>query len=223
MNKTILVVAAHADDECLGCGGTVSRHVTEGDVVHAVFMADGTSARPGDQSEATQRRMEAAKTAHSVMRLKSAEFLNFPDNRMDSLSLLEIIQPLESLIQKLRPQIIYTHHSGDLNIDHRITHQAVLTACRPLPDHSVLEIYSFEVLSSTEWAVPQRESFLPNVFIDITGHLSTKTKALEAYGLEMRMVPHTRSIEHSIILAKHRGYTVGLHAAEAFMAVRLIR
>jgi LmbE family N-acetylglucosaminyl deacetylase len=222
-NKTVLIVAAHADDEVLGCGGTIAKHTSEGDVVHAVFMADGVRSRSNTADVDLPRRMVAAKQAHKILGLQRVEFLELPDNCMDSVPLLKIVQALEAVIQKISPQVIYTHHHGDLNIDHRITHNAVMTACRPVPGCAIKEIYSFEVLSSTEWAVPSLEPFLPNCFVDIKNFLDHKIKALQAYELEMRPVPHSRSIEHVKCLARHRGYSVGVDAAEAFMSIRQIR
>ena len=223
MNKTVLIVAAHADDEALGCGGTIARHVADGDTVHAVFMADGVSSRPGAAVVELDRRMASAKQAHVILGLQRVVYLGLPDNRMDSLPLLDVVQALESVLQGIAPQVIYTHHHGDLNIDHRITHQAVMTACRPLPGSLVREIYCFEVLSSTEWATPQQEPFVPNVFVNISDFLAIKLKALQAYQLEIRPAPHSRSIEHAEYLARHRGHTFGVAAAEAFVAIRVIR
>lgn len=223
MNQTVLIIAAHTDDEALGCGGTIARHVAAGDVVHAVFMADGVSSRPDATTADMEQRMASARQAHEILGLQRVEYLGLPDNRMDSLPLLDVVQALEAVIQTLSPQVIYTHHHGDLNIDHRITHQAVMTACRPQPDSTVREIYGFEVLSSTEWATPQQEPFAPNVFVDISAFLLTKHKALQAYRDEMRSAPHSRCIEHVEHLARHRGHSVGVDAAEAFVAIRLIR
>ncbi|MBI5329731.1 MAG: PIG-L family deacetylase [Betaproteobacteria bacterium] len=223
MNQTVLIIAAHTDDEALGCGGAIARHVAAGDAVHAVFMADGVSSRPDTTPEDMDRRMAAARQAHEILGLRRVQYLGLPDNRMDSLPLLDVVQALEAAIEPLAPQVIYTHHHGDLNIDHRITHQAVMTACRPLPGSPVREIYGFEVLSSTEWATPQQEPFAPNVFVDISDFLSIKLSALRAYQSEMRSAPHSRSIEHVEHLARHRGYSVGVEAAESFISIRLIR
>lgn len=223
MNRIVLIVAAHADDEALGCGGTIARHVAEGDAVHAVFMADGVNSRTNTAIGDLERRMAAARQAHEILGLQHVEYLGLPDNCMDSLPLLNIVKALESVIQSIAPQVIYTHHDGDLNIDHRITHNAVMTACRPLPGSTVQEIFSFEVLSSTEWSTPYQEPFLPNMFVDISDYLDKKLRALQAYQLEMRTRPHSRSIEHAEYLARHRGHSVGVGAAEAFMAIRQIR
>ena len=218
--RIVLVVAAHADDEVLGCGGTIARHVAEGDTVYAVFMADGVTSRAQADTVDQAERNRAAEQARQILGIKQNFYLDLPDNRLDSIPLVEVIQSLEPIIQQLRPSIIYTHHHGDLNVDHRITHQAVLTACRPQPGSSVLEIYAFEVISSTEWNTLTVEPFLPNYHVDISEYLRTKLKALDAYQMEMRPAPHSRCIEHIEHLAKHRGYSMGLEAAESFVMIR---
>ena len=149
--KKILVVAAHPDDEVLGCGGTIAKHISEGDEVHTLFIADGVKSRTKRVKNDFEDRNKACNLAQSFLRIKSTNFLEFPDNKLDSIPLLNIIQKIESIIEKIRPKIVYTHHHGDLNIDHKITHNATLTACRPLPDSSVKEIYGFEVISSTDF------------------------------------------------------------------------
>lgn len=222
MSKAILVVAAHTDDEALGCGGTIAKHVAQGDTVYAVFLADGVTSRPDSTSEELEARNAAAARAHSILGIKQSFMLGLPDNRMDSMPLLDIVQKLESVLEEVKPQVIYTHHHGDLNIDHRISHQAVMTACRPVPSASVKEIYTFEVLSATEWNTPGSAPFIPNVFVDISDYLDIKLQAIDAYSLEMREAPHSRSFEHVEVLAKHRGYTVGMMAVEGFMLVRKI-
>ena len=142
---------------------------------------------------------------------------------MDSVPLLEIVQKLEPILAEIQPSVVYTHHHGDLNIDHRLTHAAVMTACRPVPGSSVREIYGFEVLSSTEWGKQRSSPFLPDYFVDITQQLRTKLDALEAYAEEMRKPPHSRSMDHAEVLAHHRGYSIGVDAAEAFEVYRIIR
>lgn len=223
MANCVLVVAAHADDEVLGCGATIMRHVAEGDIVYAVFMADGVSSRIGSNNKDLATRNEQAENARAILGIKKNFYMGFPDNRMDTIPLIEIVQQLEKIIDRLQPNIVYTHHHGDLNVDHRITHQAVLTACRPIPDSSLQAIYTFEVASSTDWANQNNSSFIPCHFINIEKYLERKIAALDAYSLEMRPVPHSRSIEHIVYLSHHRGHTVGLVAAEAFMIVRTIR
>ena len=221
MIKTVLVVAAHTDDEALGCAGTIAKHVAKGNKVHLLFMTDGIGARGGTGNEGGKRLMVAKKAAE-ILGVASFTNLSFPDNRMDSVPLLEIVKEIELQISELQPQIIYTHHIGDLNVDHQVTHRAVMTACRPQPSFCVKEIYAFEVLSSTEWQTPNYMSFAPTMFVDISDYWYLKKKALQAYSLEMRGTPHSRSFAHLECLAKHRGYSIGVEAAEAFMALRLL-
>lgn len=223
MTKTILVVAAHTDDEALGCGGTIARHVAEGDAVHAVFIADGVTSRPDSTEQELQARNQAATAAHKILGIQQVRMLGFPDQRTDSVPFLDIVQKLEAVIQELQPEVIYTHHSGDLNIDHRLTHQAVMTACRPVPGASVKTIYAFEVLSSTEWNTSGIMQFTPNTFVDITAYLVKKIQALNAYALEMRDEPHSRSIFNARRQSEYRGATVGVQAAEAFVLERSIK
>lgn len=221
--KTVVVVAAHADDEALGCGGTIARHVVEGDEVHIIFIADGVTSRSDANALDHQRRQSAMEAAQSILGITSISCLGLPDNRLDQVPLLDVVQRLEPVICAHAPQVVYTHHHGDLNVDHRITHHAVLTACRPQPGCGVKEIYTFEVMSSTEWSSPDLAPFLPNLHVDITNSLATKLRALEAYNLEMREPPHSRSLSNLEYLARHRGQCMGVAAAEAFMVVRLIR
>jgi LmbE family N-acetylglucosaminyl deacetylase len=174
VSKVVLIVAAHADDEALGCGGTIARHVAEGDCVHVVFLADGVSSRQGADSTELERRLVASDQARQILGISTTSFLGLPDNRLDSLALIDIVQPLEIVISKINPVVIYTHHYGDLNIDHRIAHQAVMTACRPSPESKVKEIYTFEVMSSTDWSSVGMLPFLPTLFVDISEYLNIK-------------------------------------------------
>ena len=223
MTDTVLIVCAHTDDEVLGCGGTIARHVAEGDAVYAVFMSDGVSSRAQSDEKDSAQRHAAAERARAILGIRENYYLDLPDNMLDSLPLLEVIHCLEPIIAKIKPTLIYTHHHGDLNVDHRITNQAVLTICRPFPASSVKAIYAFEVMSSTEWAQPTANPFLPNHYVNINHQLQTKMDALRAYQPEMRDSPHSRSLEHMSHLAQHRGNCVGLKAAEAFVTIRSIR
>lgn len=223
MTKVVAVIAAHSDDEALGCGGTIARHIAEGDQVHAIFLTDGVSSRSDVDLSELRKRKQAAEVAHKILGLHSVHYLENPDNRLDSLPLLDIVQQLESVVHPLSPEVIYTHHYGDLNIDHRITHEAVMTACRPLPGSTTKEIYAFEIMSSSEWNSPGKSSFCPQYYVDISPYLELKLKALEAYALEMRDAPHSRSIQHIQALAIHRGHSAGVASAEAFMLMRSLR
>jgi len=219
MSNSVLVVVAHPDDEVLGCGGTIASHISRGDSVGVVFLADGVSSRVDVIDSDITMRQQALQGAMEVLGVDCVTNLSFPDNRMDSIPLLDIVQSLEPIIKKLAPSIIYTHHAADLNIDHRITHQAVLTACRPLPNSSVCQIYGMEIVSSTEWG----GVFEPALYIDITNFVDKKISALNKYIHEVRPAPHSRSIEHVLALARHRGLSVGRGAAEAFTVIRIIQ
>jgi N-acetylglucosamine malate deacetylase 1 len=218
----VLAVVAHPDDEVLGAGGTLARLSAEGREVHIVFLANGVSAR-GDDKPAAERRAKAARLAASLLGAREPKFLGFPDNRLDTLDLLDIARALEQVIKKVAPSTIYTHHAGDLNIDHVLCHRAVLTACRPLPGSTVRRIYAMEVPSSTEWTSPQlTNAFMPTRFVDISATQELKRRALEAYGEEMRAFPHPRSFGAVNALAAWRGASAGLLSAEAFVVVREI-
>lgn len=223
MNNKILVIVAHADDEAIGCGGTIARHTAQGDSVELLILADGVTSRSDSDSADLTKRQAASELALKVLGIRQSTCLGFSDNSLDSVPLLQVVHKIEPVIRRIEPDIVYTHHIGDLNIDHRIAHQATMTVCRPLPGQSIREVLTFEVVSSTEWNSPFLHPFVPQMFIDITDHLDTKMKALEAYDLEMREAPHSRSIEHIRSLAIHRGHSAGVGAAEAFMVMRINR
>jgi LmbE family N-acetylglucosaminyl deacetylase len=225
MNKTVLVVAAHPDDEVLGCGGTIARHAGEGDAVHVVFLADGEGARGSARAkvDALAGRESAAAAALRILGAAAPIFLGLEDNRLDAYPLLDVVRPVEAVVAALAPDVVYTHHGGDLNIDHELAHRAVMTACRPLPGSAVREIYTFEVVSSTEWGSPGVCQFTPQLYVDVTAQIALKRRALEAYRAEMREAPHPRSFENVAALAAYRGASVGVAAAEAFMVMRVRR
>lgn len=225
----VLVVAAHPDDEVFMCGGTMARHAAAGDQVHTLFLADGETARLAaydrhSLSEQRASRREAGLHAAHVLGAKEPRFLDLPDNRLDGEMLLDIVKLVEKAIVEIGPEIVYTHHHGDLNADHSIAHRAVLTACRPSPGQPVRRILAGESLSSTEWASEGTGGvFAPNSFVDISATLDVKLEALTAYSAELRPFPHPRSLETVRNLAGLRGATVGLVAAEAFILIRDIR
>ena len=224
-----LIIAAHPDDEILGCGGSMAKWTNEGHNVHVLIMAEGATSRDKSRNRAARQNelldlSQSAKHAGQILNVKSIELLDFPDNRMDSIDLLDVVKVIEEKIAKIKPDILVTHHVGDLNIDHQIIHQAVMVACRPQPRHNVKRILSFEVPSATEWQSPaDRRAFLPNWFEDISDTLELKIMALEAYKSEMRKWPHARSIKALEHLARWRGSSMGIEAAEAFMLIRNIR
>lgn len=220
--KSILVVAAHPDDEVLGCGGYIANQVWSGDEVFVTFLSDGVTSRQGNLGlQEIESRRNAARLASKVLGASDVSFGDFPDNKLDAVPLLEIIKSIEAVVERVRPQIVLTHFGGDLNIDHRIVNQAVLTACRPVPKQGVKEILFFEVPSSTEWQVPiEGEAFTPTWFEDISETLETKIKALTIYEHELREWPHPRSVKAVEHLAHWRGASCGVDAAEAFVLGR---
>ena len=222
--RSVLVIAAHPDDEVLGCGGTVARHAAAGDTVTALIVAEGATSRDAEnQTSDVEALQSAARRAAAVLGADEPRFLGLPDNRLDTVPMLDIVRAIEETVAALCPDVVYTHHPADLNVDHRIVAGAAMTACRPLPESSVSSIYAFETVSSTEWAPPSPEdAFLPNRFVDIGDVLDGKTAALGCYESEMRAFPHPRSIEAVTALAQWRGAAVGIEAAEAFMTLREI-
>lgn len=226
--KRVLVVAAHPDDEILGCGGTIARHARAGDEVHVVIMAEGATSR-GRQRDADAQRGEigsladAARKANALLGVVSVTLHGLPDNRMDSMDRLDVIKLVEGDVERVRPDLVYTHHAGDLNIDHRIVHESVLTACRPQPSSTVKTLLFFEVPSSTEWNLAvSAPVFAPNWFVDVSDVLALKLDALACYQSEMRPWPHARSVKAVEHLAGWRGASVGMEAAEAFVLGRLL-
>ena len=215
--QNILVVVSHPDDELLGVGGTLGRHVLKGDRVLPIIVAEGaTSRRKGSNGEVSKLQTCAIKAA-AILGTEKPMFLNFPDNKLDSIPLLEIIKLLEEKTTGLEITTVYTHHGSDLNIDHRIVHQAVITAFRPTPDSCIKKILAFETLSSTEWSTQSIGlPFSPNKYVDISSTLERKVDALKVYKTEIKSFPHPRSIESVRALAQFRGSSIGVEAAEAF-------
>jgi len=223
MSKTVLVIAAHPDDEVLGCGGTMARHVDAGDAVHVCILAQGLASRGEASSAAFEQLRDDARRANAALGVASVWFGDFPDNQMDTVPLLSVIKEIESHIARLQPDIVYTHWCGDVNVDHRVVHEAVVCACRPLPGHSVERLLYFEVASSTEWQTPDSApAFKPNWFTDISDNVDRKLIALAHYDSEMRDWPHPRSFRAVEHLARWRGATIGAEAAEAFVLGRQI-
>ena len=227
-SNNVLVVAAHPDDEYLGCGGTLLRHVANGDHVHIMILAEGLTSRDqhrdidlrkGELSDLHQSSQRAA----DLLGAESLKLCSFPDNRMDSIDLLDVVKCVEEQIELLNPSIIYTHHAGDVNIDHLITHKAVITAARSLPGSQVERLIFFETVSSTEWQMQNaKDAFYPNWFVQIDDFIGKKIDLLRCYESEMRESPHPRSYDGVECLARYRGQIVGVKYAEAFSLGRNI-
>lgn len=227
MQKNILVVVAHPDDEVLGCGGAISRLANEGSSISIVILGEGIVSRYSKPTKVSKKKLEdlkkASRKSARVLGAKNIFLFDFSDNKFDTVSLINIVKVIEKLIKKLKPEVIFTHNSSDLNIDHKVVNRAVLTATRPVKGMSVKEIYAFEVPSSTEWTFNQiKPIFSPNVFYDISKTLDNKIKALKVYKSEIREFPHPRSEKAIIAIAQRWGSVAGVEAAEAFELLRKI-
>ena len=226
MNKKILIVAAHPDDEVLGCFGTVARLIQEGYEAYTLILGEGKTSRDEERQVANREDDIAIlnceiKDANNVIGIRKVFVESFPDNRFDSVDLLDLIKVISKVKEEVQPDIIFTHYEHDLNVDHQVTYKAVITATRPMEDECVKEIYSFEILSSTEWNYPL--SFSPDIFYDIDTTLDLKMGAMNKYTSELCEYPHPRSLEGIALNAKYQGMRVGKKAVEAFKSVRVVR
>ena len=219
-NNNILIIAAHPDDEVLGCGGTVAKMSKNGDNVDVLIISDGVSSRNLKDKVLKKNlilRRKACKLSCDLLGINKPDFENFPDNQLDKIPLLKITRVIEKKIKKIKPNIIFTHHWGDLNIDHQKISKAVITACRPQKSNNVKTLLFFEIPSSTEWQISSKKNlFSPNWFFDISSTINLKIKALKFYKSELKKSPHPRSLAVIKTLAEWRGAVVGSKAAEAF-------
>jgi LmbE family N-acetylglucosaminyl deacetylase len=221
-SENIAVVVAHPDDEVLAFGGIMCRHADQSDRVHLLILATGLAARSIESAvlkNDVKRLREDALASAKIMGVAATEFGEYPDNRMDTVALLDVVKRIEQFLDKTKATTLYTHHAGDLNIDHTVIARASLTACRPLPGSTLRRIYSGEVLSSTEYAVAD-ERFAPTKYVDIERYLDRKCAAMKCYRSEIRDAPHPRSVESIVALARLRGAEAGFKAAEGLRLIR---
>jgi LmbE family N-acetylglucosaminyl deacetylase len=206
----------------------MARLANEGREVRIAILVEGMTSRYQQREQANQKQLDHlhlnAQQAADKVRAKELVLCKLPDNRLDTVPLLEVVKLVEDLLERFKPAVIYTHHPGDLNVDHGVVHRAVITATRPAPGQRVREVYAFEVPSSTEWAFQRLEpAFRPSVFVDISATLETKISALACYDTETRKFPHPRSPEALRAIAMRWGSVAGFQAAEAFELIRSLR
>jgi LmbE family N-acetylglucosaminyl deacetylase len=222
-NNRILVVAAHPDDEVIGVGGTAAKYVDCGYDVFAVILGEGQASRfsvEEDIHEIVDSLRDDTIAAANIIGYKDVFFDDLPDNRFDRLDLLDVVKKVEKYMDDLDPCIVFTHYCNDLNIDHRITHEAVITATRPLPGTHIRRVLAFETLSATEWKFDSHAVFSPNVFVNIDKYVDRKIKAMEKYKTELRAYPHPRSTDGILTASRRWGAVAGYECAEAFQLIR---
>jgi len=220
----VLVLAPHPDDEILGCGGTIARHVDSGDVVTVAIMTDASKGAPELYSrESVDALRIEVRVALKTLGVHTVRFFDFPAPRLTTHPGYLIAAALSELVKDVRPEVMYVPHHGDLHTDHGVIHNAALVAGRPFPGGPVRAIYAYEALSETEWAPPQAGIvFVPNHFVDVSDQLSRKIDAMRSYESQLHSFPHPRSAEAIEALARYRGSSVGFVAAEAFAVVRTL-
>ena len=219
--KKILVVCAHPDDETLGMGGTISLHSKRKDKVFVLIISEGESARGKKNSKIIQRKKQA-ESACSLLGVKKIKFLDYDDQKLDTIALSELSKKIETVVKDWNPDIVYTHFWNDINQDHRQVYEATAIAVRPLPKSKISQFIVFETPSSTEWG-SKRKSFSPNMFVDITKVINKKIQAFGKYKDEVMSYPHPRSKKSIENRARFWGNTIGKEFAESFMIVRDIR
>lgn len=220
MNR-VVVVAPHADDEIIGCGATIARHIKEGDEVTIIIATNASIGAPElyreDQVENT--RSEAI-AAHRFLGVKETVFMDFPAPALNAFPEFKISLELSKIFQKIKPTHLYLPHPGDIHQDHKAIYRSSLVAARPQGENKVSNIYCYETLSETEWTPMQEKAFVPNHFVDVTDVFSKKSEAMKFFGSQIKEFPHSRSVETFEALAMYRGATIGVERAEAFIVER---
>ena len=215
----ILVVSPHMDDEVLGMGATLAKHVHSGHEVYVCFIAHRIYDRKYDK-EKNQIEVKNALNAKKILGYKETEFFNLNDERLD-VAIQDILSPLEKYIENIKPDIVYSNFYGDNHQDHRAVFQAVRVAIRPSAKVTLKKWLLYETPSSTDQSPPIIEgAFLPNYYVNVDNFLDTKLRAYHCYETEKREFPNSRSHEALKILAMKRGVEIGMKYAEAFMVMR---
>jgi len=224
MNKKVLVIAPHADDEILGCGATIAKHIANGDEVFVLITTNAHYGYPERYSkEDIQKVRNEALSAHKFLGIKRTYFTDFPAPKLDTFSSSEITDAFLPIFNEIKPDILYIPHGGDLHLDHTVIYRASLVAARPIQEYSIMGIYVYETLSETNWSPLQGDQFFkPNLYINVTDYFEKKLKSMSFFTTQIKKFPNSRSLEALEALAKYRGSTVGVFYAEAFMIEREI-
>jgi LmbE family N-acetylglucosaminyl deacetylase len=221
MAESILVIAPHPDDEILGCGGVIARHISGGDEVTVCIISNHDA--PIYTSEHREITKQEARSAHKLLGIKETIFLDYAAVTLNDLPVYERNGAIGKVVKSVEPTVVYIPHAGDMHIDHRLVAESALVAVRPLANCSIREVYAYETLSETEWNAPRAEyAFIPNHFVDISKYLAQKLEAMSCFKSQLYDAPHPRSLEALSNLAKMRGATISVKAAEAFMLIRSV-
>lgn len=217
----ILVIAPHADDEILGVGGTIAKYVHEGHKVYVCVVTTGHTSMFSEEMLAKLR--NEALSAHSYLGIEETFFLDLPAVLLSEVNKYEINQKIGNVIDKVDPEVVFIPHFGDMHLDHFIVSQSAMVGVRPKKTHKILEVYSYETLSETEWNIPHGANvFIPNTYVDISKFIDKKIIAMEIFKTQLIDFPHPRSTKAIKSLAHLRGSTIGVEAAEAFSLIRKI-
>lgn len=216
-----LVLAPHPDDEVLGVGGAMARWSREGHAVHVLVATRGYPPAYSPEEEDTCRREALA--AHARLGVASTRFLDLPAAALDCLPHRELNAALEEVLRTLAPDELYLPFPGDVHRDHQAVFHSAMVAARPDPRGFPAALFAYETLSETNWNAPYlTPAFAPNHFVDITATLDAKLEAFASFRTQLKPPPHERSLDALRALAAHRGATVGLWAAEAFITIRTV-
>lgn len=215
----ILVISAHPDDEVIGAGGTIARHVAQGDDVYWCVVTQGYT--PPWPEEALQAARQQVYEVQSVLGIREVFFCGFPTVKLNAVPYMELNSAIQRVVDQVRPETVYTTPRDDINQDHRIVFESTLVACRPLPGTSVRRLLCYEITTTTRFGLaPGASGFYPNVYVDISRYLDKKMEAMQVYQTEVREFPHPRSLEGIRLFAQERGVSMGFEAAECFQLIR---
>ncbi len=217
----VLVIAPHPDDEVLGCGGTIAKYAANGDEVYVCVVTKGRE--PLFSPEAVERVREECRKADAYLGVREVIFLDFPAAMLEEIPRYKLNDALVKVIQRIKPEIVYIPHQGDMQLDHKLTSDACMVAIRPKYEHVVKKIYAYETLSETGWNIPNTSNeFNPNAYNDISDYLDKKIRAMQLYASQLFDFPNARSVKAIEALAEYRGAVMGLNAAEVFAVIREI-